>query len=504
MRSDAARRGLVLAALLALWPAPGFGQTVVFTGRGDVDLDPRLERFLARRDYLLVTRDTLIAASDSVPRSVLVAGATFTLEGAVAGDLVAVDANVFLRPSARVHGDVVNLGGGLYPSALARVGGVVVDEPLAPYSIVVDGDEVRIRGEAVSSVVELGGVYGFEPPTYDRVDAVGLRWGAGLRLPPVGTVRPRLGGWIGYASGRGALNGGLGLEARHGRTRVALGAEERTATRDAWIRGDLRNSLAFAVKGNDQRNYYEAEVGYAEVARELGRYGLSGAAQVRAQLERGKSLGAGSPWVLLDGDEIRPNPPIDDGTIASLILGLDGSWIGRFAALQAGVEVEIAETVLGGDFRFGSFLAHGAWGMDALANHMLRVEWRFQGPLPGTTSLPRQRWSFVGGSGTLPTFGTARFRGDRLVFVETKYIVPLPQRVAVPIVGPPDLMFVHTFGMAWTEGDRRDLEQNLEIRLEFFAPYVRVVTNPADPWDSIELDLGVSWPFDNERPWRRP
>lgn len=496
-------RGLFLAAVLTFWPAIGLGQAIVFTGRGDVDLDPRLERFLARRDFLLVTRDTLIAEGDSVPGSLLVAGATLTLEGAVAGDLVGVDANIFLRPSARIHGDVLNLGGGLYPSALAEIAGQVVDRPLAPYSVVSDEGAVRIRGDATAPLLELGDAFGFEPPTYDRVDALGLRWGAGLMLPWVGTVQPRLNGWIGYASGRGALKGGLEFEAWRGRTRFALGGEDFTATRDSWIRGDLRNSLSFIVKGNDQRNYYHARIAYAELGHEFGRGGLAGGARLRAQLERARSLGAGSPWVLLDGD-IRSNPPIDDGRIASLILGVNGAWIGQSSAADAGIELEFAETVLGGDFAFGRFVVSGAWATDALANHLLQVEWRFQGPLPGTASLPRQRWSFVGGSATLPTFETGRFLGDRLVFVETQYIIPLPERFAVPIVGPPDLRFFHAFGMAWTEGAGRDLEQNIGIRLEFFAPFVRVTTNPADPLDEIELDLGLTWPFDNDRPWRRP
>lgn len=438
-----------------------------------------------------------------MPRTLLVAGATLTLEGAVAGDLIGVDANLFLRPSARVHGDVLNFGGGLYPSALAEVGGEVVNAPLAPYSVALEGNVVRIRGEAEVPLLELDGVFGFGPPTYDRVDALGLRWGAGLLLPPLRRIQPRLNGWIGYASGRGAVNGGLELEARRGRTRFAVGAEERTATQDAWIRGDLRNSLSFLAKGSDQRNYYEAEAAYAELSREFGRDGLGGIARLRAQLERDESLGAGSPWVVL-GDGFRFNPPIDDGRISSILVGLAGEWIGRFAAAQVGADLEFAEDVLGGDFSFGRFVLSGEWAMDALANHLLQVEWRFQGPLPGTASLPRQRWSFVGGSSTLPTFATGQFLGDRLVFAETRYIVPLPQRFSLPIVGPPDLKFFHAFGMAWTDDVRRDLEQNIGIRLEFFVPYVRITTNPADPLDALELDIGLAWPFDNERPWRRP
>ncbi|HEX6939137.1 MAG TPA: hypothetical protein VF158_06965 [Longimicrobiales bacterium] len=474
----------------------------MFVGRGDVDHDGALQRLIARGDYLPITRDTFIAAGDSIPRTVLVVGASLTLEGAVAGDVVGVDSNLWLRPAARVHGDVVNLAGGLYPSGLAKIDGTVIDEPLAPYTVVRGRDEVRIVGNADVPAFDLGGALGFEPPTYDRVDALALRWGAGYLLPPIGRVEPRLNGWVGYASGRGALNGGLELEARRGRTRLAFGGEERTATQDAWIRGDLRNSLSFLVNGNDQRNYYEAEIAYAELSRDFGREGFGGTARLRAQLETDESLGAGDPWVLFD-DDVRPNPPIDDGEIASIILGFEGDWIGRYSAATAGIDLEFAEEWLGADFGFGRFLVWGEWAMDALANHVLELEWRFQGPLPGTASLPRQRWTFVGGSGTLPTFETGQFRGDRLVFAETEYIIPFPRRLALPVVGPPDLKLIHVFAMAWTDDAARDVEQNVGIRLEFFLPYVRIMTNPADPLEDAELDIGLAWPFDDDRRWRR-
>ncbi len=494
---------LVPAVLLAGWPAAAAAQRVAFAGRGDVDLDRRIRSVLRSDDYLLVTRDTLIAAGDSVPRTILVLDATLKLEGAVAGDLVGVDANLFVRPSARVHGDVVNIAGGLYPSGLATIDGRVIDEPLAAYAVLRDGRTPRIVATRRAPALDLDGPLGFRPPTYDRVDALGITWAAGLRLPRLGRVEPRLDGWVGYRSGRGALNGGLELEARRGRTRFAFGGEELTATNDQWIRGDLRNSLSFLINGKDYRNYYEAERAYAEVAREFGREGRGWTAFLRGQLEDDESLGAGDPWALFE-DSFRANPPIDDGTITSLVLGATGDWIGRNAAAEAGLDLEVAAEVLGGDFDFARFLLWGEWAMDALADHVLEIEWRFQGPLPGTPSLPRQRWSFIGGSGTLNTFEIAQFPGDRLVFAESEYIIPLPDRLALPIIGAPDLRLIHAFGMAWTEDTDRDLEQNIGVRLQFAGPYLRVMTNPADPLDDVDLDIGLSWPFDGDRPWRRP
>lgn len=496
---DAALAALAIAAIFA--PAPASAQKVALTGEGERDLDRRLEELL-RGDYLLVASDTLIPSGDSIPRSVLVLDATLTLEGAVAGDLVAVDANVFLRPTARIAGDVVNAGGGLYPSALAEVGGRVVDRPLARYRVIRESGTIRIQAQREVERLKLDGIKGFHVPTYNRVDALGIRWGGSYILATSGEIQPRFRGWIGYLSGRGAIQGGAELAAERGRNEAAVGFEEVTATNDAWIRGTLRNSLSFLINGNDYRNYYEARRYFTRVSRRFGAGETSWTVAARAQWEDAESLSAGDPWTLSGGDP-RFNPPINAGTISSLILSTEGEWVGRHAAFEGRGSLEFADEILGGDFSFGRFAVYGEWAMDAFADHALEVEGYFQGPLPGTESLPRQRWSFIGGSGTLNTFDISEFLGDRVVFVESRYVIPLGDRFRLPVLGSPDLQIVHAFGMAWTDAVDRELEQNIGLRLQFFGPFVRVMTNPRDPFDHVDFDIGLSWPFDDEYPWRR-
>src|SRR5690606_8830262 len=201
-----------------------------------------------------------------------------------------------------------------------------------------------------------------------------------------------------------------------------------------------------------------------------------------------------------------------------------------------------------GDFAFGRFAAWADVAMAALANHGLELRLHFRGPLPGTDALPRQRWTFLGGAGTFPAFGIATFRGDRLAFVETTYIIPLGPRPGpdalprqrwtflggagtfpafgiatfrgarlafvettyiiplgprfdVPFLGQPDLELLHVAGMAWTRGQDRDLEQNVAVQLRFPFVTARLATDPTDPVDAARLDLGLTLPRAGRSPW---
>jgi hypothetical protein len=477
--------------------------TVERMGKGTPELDRRLDQLLRTGEYLLITRDTLIAADDTIPGTVLLLQATMIVEGTVLGDLVEVGANLFLRPSARIDGDLVNIAGGLYPSALAQVGGQVIDEPLAPYRVTRKGSTWLIEGVRKERHIVLDGFMGLHPPTYERVNALGLRWGAAYISTPDTIAQTRLHAWAGYMSGRGALEGGSELSRRRAGTVLAVGASDETMTNDRWIRSDLRNSLSFLWDGDDYRNYYLARRAYLRLGHDFGgeRRGL--AIALRGQVEDDRSLHTTPAWTLFGGDDARPNPPIDEGTITGLTAGLDGRWVGQKFALTGAAGIETAGHTLGGDFAFNSFRLLGALGMDALANHALLIRWYFQGPFLGTGSLPRQRWSILGGSGTLPAYDIGQFNGDRVAFVESRYIIPLPERWELPILGSPDLELAHAIGNAWTEGMDASLIQNLEARIRFTLIYGYIATDPLHPSDQFRVGAGLSWYFGERYPWRR-
>lgn len=490
---------------MALLVATGLPAQVVQTppvervGAADVAVDRRLARLL-EGDPLILTRDTMIAAGDTVRGPVLLLDATLVLEGTVAGDLVVVDAGAFVRPGAVVQGDLVNAGGGLYRSELARVRGIVLDLPNAGYRVVREPDRIVIEASGVPSPLTLDGIQGFHVPAYDRVNGVTAVWGATLRLPRLGDLTPYVHGEGGWVTERGeavyAASGGV----RWGATRVEGGYEKGWYTNDDWIRDDLKNGLQYLWDGDDFRDYHAVERSWAGVARTFGDEEKSFFATLRlgGQIEDGTSLVAGNPWHLR-GDTTRANPAIDDGRITSLVASLDAEWNGRWSVFEGRVEYEGGREWEGGEFVFDRVAVRGDWAMQALADHTLEIELFAQTPLRGDT-LPRQRWSFVGGSGTLRTLELAQYSGDRVVYVESKYIIPLPESLALPLVGTPELQLIHAAGMAWLKGQDRDLYQEIGPRLQWFAIYLRYLAEPTEIGEG-DFDVGVAWPFSGSYPW---
>ena len=499
-------RGLVAVAsglTISGVAQPLAAQQVEVRGRGDIENDVFLRRLVESGDYTLIARDTLITAADTVHGTLLVLRAVLRLDGTVTGDLVIVDGNVFLRPNARIQGVVRNIGGGFYPSEMAVVQGGVRNEPNAAYLVrrEADGARMVIVGTVRPSNIILPGLFGVAIPAYDRVDGVTLSFSAGTALPRLERVEPVLVGRVDYRSQRGAITGGLELELPRGATSLVLGAERTTLTNERWIRGDLDNSLTFFLTGKDLRDYYEADRAYAEVRRTLETGPRTTDAFLRGQLEEARSLVAGSPWTVL-GTPRDDNMVVAEGRISSVVAGVSTDWLARLHRVRVTAALEAAGTLLKGDHSFTRYEVTADWAMKALANHTLRVQPHFQGPLPGTTTLPGQRWSFVGGSSTLYTFEIAEFRGDRVAFVETAYGIPL-DRVRIRVIGTPDLEILHLVGMAWTADESRRLEQNVGGRLRFPLFNVRVVTNPAAWRDDVELSAGLNLPR-RSWPWERP
>jgi hypothetical protein len=89
-----------------------------------------------------------------------------------------------------------------------------------------------------------------------------------------------------------------------------------------------------------------------------------------------------------------------------------------------------------------------------------------------------------------------------VVFVDTRYIVPMPDRLALPILGTPRVHLLHVAGMAWTDADRRQLLQEAGVELDLGFLYVRYVVVPDDLARS-DLGIGLAWPFGRSFSWER-
>lgn len=499
------RSSITLASLALLASVGGMRAQeprpdVRLMGFADRVVDQRISNLLRTQDYLLITRDTTLAVEDTISSPVLLLEATLYLDGVLLSDLIAVDAQVFLRPDAEVTGDVINVGGGLYPSSLARVGGTVTDRPLANYFVVREDGLIRIEARVARSRLVLDGVQGFSAPTYDRVDGITLRWGGGYIIGSVGGMEPRIHGFGTYRSARGSWAGGLEFRAGREGTTASVGAERVTRTWEDWIRNSLENTASFFFLADDYYNHYGARRAYARVRHgfEVGDVfaGIGG----QLQAERADSLQRRSVFTV--SGTPRRNPPVDPGTIASLSLTGEAGWNAQSNenALRLGGEIELASSAIG-DVGFARYAVWGDWLMEALADHYLDITWHFQGPL-GTRTLPQQRWSMVGGMGTLPVLPIGVFRGDRVVLVRTDYVIPLPEPLRLPYLGLPDIYLQHRVGMAWSDEQRRSLEQNVGLELRYGLPFIRVITDPSDPIDQALFEFGIASPFRGHG-WRR-
>jgi hypothetical protein len=307
-------------------------------------------------------------------------------------------------------------------------------------------------------------------------------------------------------SERGDWNPNVELAFARRRTELAGGWLRTTSTNERWIRGDLNNSISSIAKGKDYRDYYEIERGYVELRRLLERGTRETNLYLRGQVEDARALPAATPWSVIgdfseDGREI--NIFFPDNRVSSVILGGTTEWTHPQHIIELEALTEFAFDAFDADNTFNRFYTDIEWRMPALSNHTLELELHFQAPLPGTDSLPRQRWSYVGGSGSLYTFDVAEFRGDRVVMVETEYSIPLWRRLRIPYLGVPSLDLLHLIGMAWSHDVDRGFEQNIGFRFAYSVIHFRAVTNPKRFSDDAEFTVGISMPR-RTYPWQNP
>lgn len=485
---------LVLAALPALAaPAPGglAAQQVAFAPRPDVPEERRLARFLEAGGYTLWTRDTVLARGDTVRGPLLVLEASVRLDGPVTDDVYVVAGDLFLRPGARLAGDAVVLGGGYYASSSAEVAGEVVYRPNLLLDVVPreGGWEIYHVRDAREAVV-LDGLGGFHLPTYRRVDGWTFGWGGAVRAVGV-PAEPGLYGTVRlHTAGPRKLEGTLGAAVHPtGDLRVSVEGERRTLTRDGWIRGEVVNTLAYLAGLGDLRDYYRGERATLRVT-STEEQGLMPGGWVR--WEEASSLEALPLGVLFEDDEaFRPNPAVDEGEIVSVGAELAYRRRGRVRRLVVGAKAEAADSGLGGDFSFLYGEVEASYRGPGPAEHRVELFGLTRWDLAGR--LPRQRWSAVGGTGTLPVLADLSRRGPRMIYLDAAYLVPMAP-LRLPVLGTPRLVLRNSLGSAWGSGEDVALEDNVIAGVRFLFLEAGVAVDVTDEDLPTEFLLGARFP----------
>ena len=501
-RAIAPLRLLAALAVLCL-PAPSArAQTVEIT-----DLGPgRAGRWLRddlRAPHVLLRSDSAnpiaLRRDTTYTSTVIVLGGPATVASNVHGDVVVVGGDLYLHPGVEISGRAIAIGGGVYETSLGHVRGGIYPNRDFTYrittrpdgTIVLEYQPLELRD---LRVVTLPGLYGVRIPSYDRSDGLSLPFGPTFSFD---TARIEVDALATYRSQLGAVDPSVNVRASIGRRlTVDAVAGRMTPSNDRWIYSDFVNSLMTIATGSDTRNYYRADRADARVAYRfesaVSTLTLSmGARDERAWSVRPDSGATGGPWTLFSrGDaerehRLRPNPRVVDGTIASALGGARFEWSDQGVTLAVGADVEAPWSVPG-DGRFVQTTIDGSTAFPTFGTQSVQIE--SHAVLTAGDTAPPQRFAYVGGSGTLPTFELLEFGGDHLFWAEGRYIIPI-DRVQIRVLGSPTLTLRYITGAAGI-GHLPSLEQNVGGRLAISILRLDYLVDPASR--RSRTSIGVS------------
>jgi hypothetical protein len=483
------RRQVAITLLLGVAPltSPPAQARVVVRDAGPGE-PGRILRAALSAPHVLVApgNDTATLRRDSTySRSVVVLGRHTTVDGTVNGDVIVVAGDLIVHPGARVGGRAIAIGGGVYNSTLATVVGGRVAYRDETFDITpLDGGyalDYRVLVERTQRRFSLPALYGLRLPTYDRVNGLSLSFGplvsldtGDIEIEPIAVYRTHL----------GKVDPAVRATAQRGRrNRVEAYAGRGTMSNDRWIHGDIINSVNSLFSGQDTRNYYRADRVEATGHRLWERVTGQLEPFVGARWERSWSVGSTTvptsvPWSLFGRRDAtrmsRPNPGVTGGRITSILAGLRADWElgGVVAAGTLGVEgaVDAPE-----DRRFVQGTVDGRVTFPTFGTQSFQLETHVV--LTSADATPSQRYVSFGGPGTISTMDPLEQRGDQLLFIDSRYHIPLV-RPRLPLVGAPVVTLRHVLGSAGV-GALPDFEQNIALRVTLAILRFEVVVDPA-------------------------
>ena len=503
VRRVAIAMAIIVVALAAgsLAPRAADAQAVVIRDMGPGRAGRWLRSALAA-PHLLIRADSahpaVLRRDTTYEQTVIVVGGPAEVASTVHGEVIVVGGDLFLHPGVNISSRAMAIGGGVYETSLGQVHGGIFSfreftyrvTALPDGTLALDYELTEVRD---TRVVTLPGFFGVRIPSYDRTNGLSLPFGPTLafdtaryELDLLGVYRSQLGVVDPQAEVRGTIGRRLTVQLRGGRY---------TPTNERWIYSDVANSLHMLASGSDARNYYRADRADALVSwvieTSTARFTLhAGGLAERARSARPDTGARGGPWSLLEREEpmgrLRPNPHVLRGTITSALGGLAMEWAdqGVNANLTADVELPFSTP---DDSRFVQTTLDAFVGFPTFSTQSVQVE--SHAVITAGDTAPPQRYSYLGGAGTLPTFDLLQFGGDELFWAEGRYIIPI-DRVRIRVLGSPTITLRYITGGAGV-GKLPTLEQNVGARFALSFLRVDYLIDPASRRSNFSVGLSV-------------
>lgn len=452
-RAHGAARLLASAGAIVLGPWAGQAQEVVVRKAGAGQGAAIVREVLARPHVVRAGTGALELPRDStITTSLLVLGRPTFLASRVDGDVVVVGADLFLRPGVDVRGRAVAIGGTVAETSLGQVRGGVLSLRDETYAVEQSGGRYLLeyrdqRVEDGEPLVQPAGVFGLKMPKYDRVNGLSLPVGALLQF---GRHAVEVEPYVTYRSRLGVVDGAVELRTRDSTAFRVLGRVARdTRSNDRWIYGDLINSATSLFAGSDTRNYFRADLGEARVIARVERGSTTLSPYVGGRFERVRPITAvGNVWSLFGRRDslkmARPNPAVERGEIGSALAGIELKTVGSVSALVA-VDLEQGFRAPVGTSTFTQVTLDGALDLPTFLTQSLKLRAHAVGT--AGSAVPAARYAYLGGSGSLATLDLLEQGGDALLYLESRYLIPLPM-IVLPVVGAPTLTLRDAFGAA--------------------------------------------------------
>ncbi|MBI4417721.1 MAG: hypothetical protein HY563_03015, partial [Ignavibacteriales bacterium] len=380
--------------------------------------------------------DARIEEHETITGNVVVKAGNLVVFGRVEGDVLVVGGTLFVKNGARITGNARVINGDVVREEDGVIEGYVDQTTASTASYRYD------RGRFTRSG------YRFEAPWTDHLTNLdnflyhfnraeghflGLGsekkyfWDGSRSVSPYGFI-----GW-GFKSHR--WRGLIGIDRQFSLATsdenaghiLELGAEGHSLTdsKESWIIGTNENTAAAVLIHEDFHDYFQRE-GFSLHA---GYYYRKGDIQTQLRIEfagdRYESLERRTEWSIFGGKKVfRPNPPVDEGHMRSVIIRPGFSTVERTSRGQHGwcmyATAEIADKRLGGDFSFSTLVADVRRYQPISRYDDLNIRIRM-----GTSGgrLPAQRVFEMGGLGTLHARPYKSDAGNRMILLNAEYIL---------------------------------------------------------------------------------